>query len=305
MSLGSLWLRFRQKFGHGVRVAWYRDRIRPMILQTDPVIAENPQCEIHVLTSTDDWLNLIWAMKSFYSVSQNAYRLCIHDDGSLTDEAVRTLMHHFPAARLLARTAADAMATQQLADYPNCARFRSSNHLSLKLLDSAMFLDGSRMLLMDSDVLFFRTPTALIGRIESQAYNRNCFNADFASAYTVNEDDAKKLFDIELMPCVNSGLGLLNADSLRLDWIEEFLCCDKLRSGHFWLIEQTLFALLSSRFGVELLPKEYTLSLEKNAHRNRPFRHYVGRIRHLMYSEGIADLTSQGFLRMNSGKHSV
>ncbi len=157
------------------------------------------------------------------------------------------------------------------------------------------------MLLMDSDLLFFQPPSALIDRVENPDYRKNCFNADFASAYTISEQDAKALFDVDLLPCVNSGLGLVHAESLQLDWLEEFLSSEKLRNGHFWLIEQTLFALLSSRFGAELLPEEYTLSLARNAHRNRPFRHYVGRIRHLMYSEGIATLVSQGFLERKIG----
>ena len=66
-------------------------------------------------------------------------------------------------------------------------------------------------------------------------------------------------------------------------------------AGHFWRIEQTLFALCSSRYGVELLPEEYTLRLEPGLG-GRCFRHYVGEIRHLMYCEGVAQLAKDGFL---------
>jgi hypothetical protein len=45
-----------------------------------------------------------------------------------------------------------------------------------------------------------------------------------------------------------------------------------------------------------LLPAEYTLSFEPGIN-GRPFRHYVGGIRHLMYSEGMAQLARQGLLR--------
>ena len=67
--------------------------------------------------------------------------------------------------------------------------------------------------------------------------------------------------------------------------------------GHFWRIEQTLFALCSSRFGVELLPDEYAVSLKPGLG-TRCFRHYIGTIRHLMYGEGIADcLVRNGFFK--------
>lgn len=80
-----------------------------------------------------------------------------------------------------------------------------------------------------------------------------------------------------------------------LDWIEEFLALPSLKAGHFWRIEQTLFALCSSRFGFEHLPAEYTVRLEPGLG-GRPFRHYVGAIRHLMYGEGMRYLANRDFL---------
>jgi hypothetical protein len=94
---------------------------------------------------------------------------------------------------------------------------------------------------------------------------------------------------------VNSGLGLVHRDSVRWDWTEEFLALPGILAGHFWRIEQTLYALCSSRYGVELLPDEYTLRLEPGIGA-RCFIHYNGTIRHLMYGEGMARLVKDGFL---------
>ena len=60
----------------------------------------------------------------------------------------------------------------------------------------------------------------------------------------------------------NSCFRLIHHKALRLDWIEAFLLLSNIRS-HFWRIEQTLFALCSSRYGVELLPERYDLHLEE------------------------------------------
>jgi hypothetical protein len=46
---------------------------------------------------------------------------------------------------------------------------------------------------------------------------------------------------------------------------------------------------------VELLPEEYALSFQPGID-GRPFRHYVGGIRHLMYSEGMVHLSEHGLL---------
>ncbi len=287
--LGKLLYEYKRRYGHGARVAWYRDVVRPQILRSQPVVAADASvCEIHVLTSANDWMNLMWALKSFYVSSGRKYALCIHDDGSLTQATVDTLRTHFPAARIIGREQSDREVPAGLAGYPRSLKFRETNALSAKVFDFRTYLASERMLLLDSDVLFFREPTELLTRIESFGFSKNSVNADTASAYTVSPDVVRKKCGVDLIPCFNSGLGLIHRQSIRLDWIEEFLGLPGIHS-HFWRIEQTLYALCSSRFGVELLPAPYSVFLD-GALGDRPVRHYVGSIRHLMYGEGLRRL---------------
>jgi hypothetical protein len=81
---------------------------------------------------------------------------------------------------------------------------------------------------------------------------------------------------------------------MQLEWFEEFLALPGI-FRHHWQVEQTLFALCSARFGVELLPADYQVCLDKGR-RADMCRHYVGRIRHLMYEEGMRRLTTLGAL---------
>jgi hypothetical protein len=293
LSIGSLIYRFRVKYSHGPRVAYYRDVVRPRILQTPPVEGlDDRRCEIHVLTSQQDWLNLIWALKSFYAASGRKYELCIHDDGSLEPLSRQQLQRHFPDARLIDRETADREVLPSLEDFPRCRAFRETNHLSPKLFDFRHFLRAERMLLLDSDVLFFENPAELLRRIEDSAYRRNSVNADIQSGYTVDPVAAGKRFGMAVPERFNSGLGVIHGDSLRLEWIEEFLDFPGIL-GHFWRIEQTLFALCSARFSVELLPAEYRVSLARGVD-GCVAKHYVGAVRHLMYGEGIRKLMREG-----------
>ncbi len=287
--IGRLWLKFRQCFGHGLACAWYRDVVRPRILATQPVVADDAtMAEIHVLTSATDYLNLMWALKSFYHMSHRRYALCIHDDATLSDEIRATLAHHFPAARILNRRQAEVDVLASLKAYPLSRKFRESNHLSPKVFDFRHCLRADRMLLLDSDVLFFREPTELLRRIEDPGYHKNSVNGDVASAYTVDPDVVRKQCNVNLIERFNSGLGVIHKESLNLDWIEEFLGLPGI-IGNFWRIEQTLYALCSSRFGCELLPDSYMVFLNGKVDA-RQSRHYVGVIRHLMYAEGIRKL---------------
>ena len=139
--LGKLLYRYKQRFGHGFRVAWYRDVVRQRILDTPPVEADDSSvAEIHVLTSEKDWLNLIWALKSFYWASKRRYALCIHDDGTLNDEIRGTLRKHFPAARVIDRRQSQEAVMDELASYPKCREFRETNPLSPKVFDFRHYL---------------------------------------------------------------------------------------------------------------------------------------------------------------------
>jgi hypothetical protein len=295
MSLGSLALRFRQKFGHGLRVAYWRDVVRPRILQTRAISdTSDPACEIHVMTSKSDWLNLMWALKSFYWASKKAYSLCIHDDGSLDAESLAVLERHFPAARIVRRAEADERIRKALAGFPRSLDFRLTNLLAPKVFDFALYLNSKRMLLLDSDILFFNTPRELLDAADC-GDDVNTFNPDFDSAYTVTSEAVRSSTSVQLQPRINSGLGIVHAQSLSFEWIEEFLQIPGILSGHFWRIEQTIYALCSSRFGVKLLSDEYQVRLTPGIGCS-PCRHYVGAIRHWMYSEGMRTLVKKGML---------
>lgn len=296
-SPGALLLKLRQTFGHGLRTAYRRDCVRPRILQTRPMDqTTGGDGEVHVLTSKGDWLNLLWALKSFYLHSDRRYALYIHDDGSLDAETGRILREHFPKAELIERPQADRVVLGALGGHPRCHGFRSRNHLAPKVFDFRHYLKADRLFLVDSDVLFFREPTELLRRVEDASYTKNSVNRDTSSAYTADPVEVQQRFGFTLEERFNSGLGLIHRDSLNLDWIEDFLDLTNIES-HFWRIEQTLFALCSHRHGCELLPEDYDVILDEHASLERPVRHYVGAVRHLMYREGVHRLVSGGFFK--------
>jgi hypothetical protein len=285
------------RFQHGLTAAYYRDVVRPRIVFTEPVKTRDPACEIHVLTSEVDWLNLLWALKSFYVHSGRSYALCIHDDGTLHDEARQALRAAFPDARLILRAEADARVQPSLAKFPLCQQLRATNVLALKVFDFHAFLEAERMMIFDSDILFFSQPTALLKILETS--DRNSLNRDWRFGYTVNPKTVSATLGFELPPLINSGLGLIHRASLRLDWIEEFLTLPGVLSHHHQ-VEQTLIALCSARYGFEMLPEPYDVRIGPSSE-DLPCRHYTGPIRHLMYAEGIKRLISVGFLEKSFG----
>ena len=138
------------KFGHGFRTAWQRDVVRWRVLKTPPVNGlTDGSCEIHALTCERDWVDLIWSLKSLFSVSDVRFRLCIHDDGSLRPEGLAALRYHFPDARVISRGDADKKVGHMLRNHPRCLALRQSNNLSLKVFDFLSYLESDRLFLLE------------------------------------------------------------------------------------------------------------------------------------------------------------
>ena len=256
--LGRLLYAVRSKYRHGLRTAYYRDKVRTRIVNTPPVTnTVSKRCEIHTLTSASDWLNLLWALKSFYYHSGSDYSLCIHDDGTLTHAAAATLCQHFPKARFITRSEADRAVLPVLSQYQKSQELRTSNTLAIKLFDFAHFLEADRMLLIDSDILFFSRRAELIRRAEDSDYGLNTANRDVDSAYTVKPAAVAERLDSHSYPGSIRVWRFCSVHRCRTVGSETLHLPDVI--GYFWRIEQTLFALCSSRFGVELLPPDYNV----------------------------------------------
>ncbi len=268
---------------------FHRDVVRPRILRCTPLTGTSDgAAEIHVLTSEKDWLNTIWALQSFYAQVPRRYALTIHGDHSLSAAAVNALQQQFPDARIIEQKDARPEMLDRLASYPRCRHLRETNTLATKCFDFVQYLNSERMILFDSDLLFFAPPDAFLEYADTDDCRVNVFNRDVGTAYAVDLETIEAT-GVDVVPEINSGFGLVHRDSMPFDWMEEFLAIPGLADGHFWRIEQTLFALCAARFGVELLPDDYRVFLNGSVG-SRPFRHYVGAVRDQMYAEGMRKL---------------
>lgn len=268
---------------------YYRDIVRPKILKSPPLTGlTDHSAELHVLTSSKDWMNLIWSLKSFYAQTGRKYALAIHGDPHLPQEAVEALRGQFPDARIIEQKDARDAVLDSLSGHPLCRKFRETNTLSIKSFDFAHFLEADRMILFDSDLLFFARPDAYLAYLDDPERRVNVYNADVGTAYAVDIPTIEAQ-GFKILPEINSGFGVVHRDSMQLDWMEEFLAIPGMMEGHFWRIEQTLFALCGSRFGAELLPEDYRVFLEGGVG-DKPYRHYVGAVRDKMYTEGMRKL---------------
>jgi hypothetical protein len=291
------WIRFQELRREGFVAAWRRHKLQVPILQTLPIrTAPRGPVEVRVLTWRRDWINLIWAVKTYYHFAGVDYPLVIHDGGLLAWQ-VEALRGHFPDARFIPAAEADDRFTAELRrrGLPRSAELRAKNVMSHKLFD--FFLDSAadHVISIDSDIVFFRRPDLLIVPPGGLGVNR--YNENSGCWYSMSVEELKAAFGIAPPPGVNAGLSVVRRESIDFPTIERFLENPVLFAGD-WLTEQTLHALLSVKYGLELLPPTYRVGGPPGLPPDIVCKHYPSEPRPLLYTEGMRQLLDSGLINL-------
>jgi hypothetical protein len=274
-----------------------RWRLRRRVALTRPSPQANVRVRFspHCLTSHDHLLLAICSAKSLNLAMEEPLPWVFHDDGSLTRDDGRLLCDSFPGCRLVERSVADQAFLAE--DLRVLGQARQKSVLLLKLADLRLFARCERVLYVDSDIVFFSRPDALIRAI---ADNTNYFTRDIATAYVATLETLETITGIRPLERVNSGIFVINRSDIGLDVLAERLSQLNVVSGtnailYNHLIEQTLVSLMAtaSAAGAAHLPPEYDLYLGRGL-QNAVCRHYVGVIRELFELEGLDALLTAG-----------
>ena len=289
------WLRFQELRREGFSVAWRRIRIQNPILQTPPVrTASAGPVEVRVLTWRRDWVNLVWALKTFYHFCGVDYPLVVHD-GGLLPRQVNHLLAHFPDARFVPAADADDWCPAELRrrGLSRSAEYRTRNVSTRKLFDFYLDSTADYVLTIDSDIVFFRRPDELL--LPPGGWARNLYNRDCDYWYSLSLDELEVVFGVKPPPCVNSGLAIVRRESIDFSAIERYLGNSKLFADP-WVTEQTLHALLSTSFGLGFLSDSYRVGGPPGVTPDLACKHYPGTFRPLLYTEGMRHLLDVGLI---------
>jgi len=295
MTAGRLWYLLQRDWKRGLMATWHDRVTSPRIFQWRNPYAGRAAGEVpvHVLTGPDDWVLACWMLASWFHFTQRNWRVVIHDDGRLPAEAGPAFEKMFPGIIKIPGAEADAVVAKALAGHPACRDYRVAHPLARKIFDMPALTGADRFIILDSDLLFFRKPEAVLRWCESG--NGECwFNEDAIEALPIAQAEAREKLGFDIWPRVNSGLCLIERAAIDLDTCERALRETSLLSGHIWLVEQTLFAICASARGRGgLLPPEYEVSLEKKARPDAVARHYVGAVRQRFFAEGVARVAKE------------
>jgi hypothetical protein len=292
-NLGPLFLKLRLYFKGGPKSIYYREKLRPKILHSAPQETnEGAQYEVHILTGKYDWVNLLWAIKSFVQHCGPDFRFFIHDDGTLDAGQSTKLQSFIPQCVFISRGMSNERVYAELKEFPRCLAFRRNNYLAPKVFDFKIFSDSEKIIVLDSDILFFHRPGVLLDRLFQPSFRLNSFNKNPGFGYAISSSEIRRRFGIFMDGNFNSGLGVLHVKSINYDTIEKLLSDDDIFRGHPHRIEQTLIAACCFLHGHEYLPDDYDVYYGKTLFQ-KPCRHYFSPARSLLYSEGMPFVAEQ------------
>ncbi len=287
---GRLWWLLRRDLARGPAATWHAYRTLPRILDwTCPDFGNDAgEVIVHSLVGEEQALLCGWMVASWHLATRRNWLVVLHDDGTLRPETGEALGRVFTGRlSILWREDADEAMRPLLAQRLHCQQYRAKHPLALKIFDIPLLTPAERFLLIDSDVLFFQRPDEVLEWVDSGA--GGCwFNEDVAEASLVDAEETRELFHFSLWPKVNSGLCLLERAAIQPDFCDLAIRKSNLAQGHFWRIEQTLYALCASKHAKGgLLPRRYEVSLGRNCAPDCVARHYVGAVRDRFYAEGL------------------
>lgn len=305
LRLGNRVLRIRQFFQLSLVEHRRLNRARrvylPQILQAPPLPCAADGLEVHMLLQSKRLLEGMWCYYSFVRFLPGGGCLVVHDDGSLTDGDVRHLQTVFPGCRVIRRPEADAVLNDYFTKHelPNCRRLRDTLVFGLKLFDLALFARGKRVLMLDSDVIFFKAGLELIQAWqEAGQVGRTYYMLDITDAYSIDRRRIKQELGQECLVAFNPGAALIATGQVDFKRLESHLAHQGFWNANGtanYFAELTLWAMELARTNAQPLPRHYAIAPTSPGIDGLTCCHYCGGVRaaYLFYTDGLLKLWSQ------------
>lgn len=253
--------------------------------------------EVHMLCGERDLDMGIWASWSLFRFLDGRGRLYVHSDGSLNEGALEAWRAVIEGVVIVEKKESEARAHQLLAKSCPLLHDWGLNHwASSQLIDMHLAGRAESLLIMDSDVLCFSRPTAVLESMESKDF---AWSKDLINAYSGPLDLIQELAGVEMPRRLCAGFlaapRLTIGDFSRLEEKLEVIHADgRLETNHFWSCQTYYAILVALKGGGTILPAQYSNRMRSGT-RDQVIRHYVGIpcVRFRYFKEGLKRILAE------------
>lgn len=211
--------------------------------------------EIHFLSGRKFWYQTCFCAYSMVQQARTNLRPVIYDDGSLEKKYQDAIQKIFPDARIILKQEIEERIDECLpqSKFPYL-RERRLNYPNMRKLTDIHAVSHGWKLVLDSDMLFFRSPTFLLDWLNSP--QQPCHMVDVETSYGYSDVLIASLAQAEIPERLNVGIcGLRSED---IDWEQLEVWCKKMieQEGTHYYQEQALTAMLMAGQSRAVAPAE-------------------------------------------------
>ena len=240
-----------------VRIPTWKRQMESAACRLPPLQPEHPgqsPLEVWFLTGRQFWYQTAFCAWSLARHSGRPLTVQLADDGTLTPELEQELRRLFPQGSTHWRQQCLECFERLLpaGRYPTLHQ-RWHDYINLHKLTAPHITGRGVQLVLDSDMLFFRRPEALLAWWDRR--DQPCLMVDCEESYGYSRPLLERLAGVGLLPSLNVGICGLASESI--DWDElEFWCSSLVEAeATSYFLEQALVAMLASRARPTVLPR--------------------------------------------------
>ncbi len=250
-----------------------------------PPLALDDELRIVSLVCHRDVTLWLWSYLSCRHFSDFFAPVLIFDDGTLTDDDVE-LLRRWPEISIIYRKEADRKVMEFYGSFPAVLKYRHEMLLSRKVIDPPAFIPaGKRILLFDSDLLFFRRPLEVMAALQQPRLEAMLYASEEQASYAAQPELTERY--PHLPYGFNSGLLVYERDWLDAEKLD-FLCMlvKSLPPMKVPYDDQIILAILASEYGYMSLPDSYGASMSRKPEA-LVMKHYHSWMKHFYIQEGL------------------
>jgi hypothetical protein len=242
---------------------------------------------VRFLSGDRFWDQTLFCIVSLQLTAEKRIDPIIFDDGTLGPDCKEAILRAVPWTRFRQCEEIEAQLNERLpsARYPTL-RSRRLNYPHLRKLTD-LHDPHEWSLILDSDMLFFRRPDALLAWMEQP--KDGLFIQDAIRSYGYSDELMAALAHGSIPDQMNVGLYGLHGSMIDYDFIEHCVRVQLELEGANYLQEQALTALLFSRLPTTALPRRNYIVMPDLAEGREPtavLHHYVAHSKRSYFQSG-------------------
>lgn len=245
--------RCRDSIRNGGPIAeWRTEESRNEMVAAASVLPELPDYQslspaiVHIMTGRKFWYQTLFCLHSFARAAHVTVYAELYDDGTIDAECIRLLERLGPRVRLhpVGEMRERVESLLPVERFPSL-RDRWDRYPNIRKLIDVHLGRSDWKLVLDSDLLFFRRPQALLDWLARP--DRPLHAVDCQESYGYTQQLMERLAGAPIPSRVNVGICALRSDALDWEMLESW--CSQLiaREKTHYYLEQALVAMLMAR----------------------------------------------------------